>query len=88
MIDVQLMAEFGAVEKQLDKGEMLFQEGDKAIFYYQILDRAVKMNNYNHEGQEPIQGLFKEGDSFGEPAIIGAFPFPAKARFIGNSSAD
>ena len=46
MINVQLMREYGAVERQLDRGEMLVQEGDKAVFYYQILEGEVKLNNY------------------------------------------
>ena len=85
MINVQLMREYGAVERQLDRGEMLVQEGDKAVFYYQILAGEVKMNNYNDEGQETIQGIFKKGESFGEPAVIGAFPFPANAIAVSAS---
>jgi len=82
MIKEYFLIEYGAVKKRLKKGEMLFQEGEQAVFYYQILSGVVKMNNYNDDGQETIQGLFKTGDSFGEPAILGDFPFPANAVMV------
>lgn len=82
MIEKKLLQEYGAVEKYLPKGEMLFQEGEKAVFYYQIISGMVKMNNYNEQGQEMIQGVFLEGESFGEPPLFGHFPFPANAVAI------
>ena len=36
MIDEGLLKQYGAVYKQLDKGQFLFNEGDTAVFYYQI----------------------------------------------------
>jgi len=85
MIEIALLKEYGAVEKHLDKGEMLVQEGEIAIFYYQILSGVVKMNNYNDDGQETIQGIFEAGKSFGEPAILGDFAFPANAIAVEQS---
>ena len=35
------------------------------------------------DGQEFIQGLFSAGESFGEPALIGNFPYPGTAQAIG-----
>lgn len=85
MIAVELLRKYGAVEKRIAKGQVLFKEGDKAVFYYQILEGVVKMNNYNEEGREIIQGIFREGQSFGEPAIFGDFPFPAFAEAVEDS---
>ncbi len=82
MIDRLLLKQYGAIEKHLRRGEMLFQEGDKAIFYYQILEGSMKMSNYNEEGQETLQGIFEQGKSFGEPALFGDFPFPANAEAL------
>lgn len=82
MIAVALLKKYGAVEKSLTKGQILFSEGDKAVFYYQILSGRVKMNNYNEEGREMIQGIFQEGQSFGEPAIFGKFVYPAFAEAV------
>lgn len=82
MIAIELLKQYGAVEKKMQKGQMLFLEGDKAIYYYQIVRGSIKMNNYNDKGRETIQGIFKVGDSFGEPAIFGDFPFPANGEAV------
>ena len=82
MIDSLILKQYGAVEKHLQRGEMLFQEGDQAIFFYQILEGRMKMSNYNDEGQETLQGVFEKHQSFGEPALFGDFPFPANAEAI------
>lgn len=84
MIDENLLRAYGSVEKRLKKGAFLFLEGDIAINYYQIVSGKMKMNNYNEQGQETIQGLFKSGDSFGEPALLGDFPFPANGEVVEN----
>lgn len=85
MIDIELLRQYGAVEKQLHQGEMLFQEGDEAVFFYQILRGSIKMSNYNDEGQESLQGIFEANQSFGEPALFGNFPFPANAEALQNT---
>ncbi|MEO0874482.1 MAG: Crp/Fnr family transcriptional regulator [Bacteroidota bacterium] len=82
MIKPELLQQFGAVYKSFQKGEMIFQEGEKAVFYYQVVQGTAKMNNYTADGQEIIQGLFKTGESFGEPAILGDFTFPANAQAV------
>jgi CRP-like cAMP-binding protein len=79
MIKIELLRAYGGVTRFVKKGAVLFQEGDKAIFYYQIISGLVKMNNYNDDGQETIQRLFHTGESFGEPALLGNFAFPANA---------
>lgn len=82
MIDEKILWEFGAVEKRLTKGETLFFEGELPVFYYQVLSGTMKMNNYNENGSETIQAIFTNGQSFGEPAILGNFPFPANAEAV------
>ena len=85
MIEPQLLEQYGAVHRQYARGEMIVQQGAEAVFYYQVLEGAVKMNNYTEDGQEIIQGIFKAGESFGDPAIFGDFPFPANAESIADS---
>ena len=60
----------------LKKDQMLFQEGDDARDYMQVESGTVKMFITSNEGQEFIQGIFNPGESFGEPALIGKFPYP------------
>lgn len=60
----------------LKKDQMLFQDGDQATDYMQVEAGSVKMFIVSSEGQEFIQGIFTAGESFGEPALIGKFPYP------------
>jgi CRP/FNR family cyclic AMP-dependent transcriptional regulator len=66
----------------LKKDQMLFQEGDPATDYMQVESGTVKMFIVSSEGQEFIQGIFNAGESFGEPALIGKFPYPGSVVAI------
>lgn len=50
--------------------------------YYQVEEGSVKMFIGSPDGQEFIQGIFSHGESFGEPALIGKFPYPGSAKAI------
>ncbi|MGG5508290.1 MULTISPECIES: Crp/Fnr family transcriptional regulator [unclassified Myroides] len=62
-----------------DKNETVFAQGDEPSYYYQIVEGKVKMNNYNEDGKEFIQGLFSDGESFGEPPLFCSVNYPANA---------
>ncbi len=80
MVDENILKQYGAVRKQLTKGETLFQEGDAPIFYYQILEGEIKLNNYNTSGKEMIQGIYSKGEGFGAPALLGNFSVCSNAE--------
>ncbi len=82
MIDQQSLMNSGAVLKKYKRGEFLFQEGYLARYYYQVHFGEIKMNNYNEEGKEYIQGLFTKEHSFGEPPLFADFKYPANAEAI------
>jgi CRP-like cAMP-binding protein len=67
---------------KMRKDQVLFHDGDTATDYYQVEDGSVKMFVVSPEGQEFIQGIFSAGESFGEPALIGKFPYPGSAKAI------
>ncbi len=85
MIDYENLLNSGALLKEYKKGEFLFQEGAIARYYYQVHQGEVKMNNYNQEGKEYIQGIFTKGKSFGEPPLFADFRYPANAEAIVDS---
>jgi CRP-like cAMP-binding protein len=60
----------------LRKDQVLFHVGDKALDYFQVEEGSVKMFVASADGQEFIQGIFTAAESFGEPALIGHFPYP------------
>lgn len=86
MIPEDLLIDRGASVAKLNKGEMLFSEGDPAVCYYQVKSGKVKMNNYNKEGREFIQRIFGPGESFGEPPLFGDWDYPANAIAITETS--
>ena len=82
MIDEYLLLKFGAKKNDFQKGEIIIKQGESARYYFQILNGTVKMNNFNDEGKEFIQGIFVNGDSFGEPPLLINDNYPANAIAI------
>lgn len=79
MIDPLVLQSYGAREISLQKDEILFREGEEALNYFQVRSGAIKMITNSPDGQEFIQGVFKNNDSFGEPALLCSFPYPSHA---------
>ena len=85
MIPEELLLKFNAYYKDFKKGEIIFSENHAAYNYYQICSGAVKMNNYNDDGKEFIQGVFYKNQSFGEPPLFIDVKYPANAETISDS---
>jgi CRP-like cAMP-binding protein len=64
------------------KDQVLFDMGQPATDFFQVESGQVKMYILNPEGQEFIQGVFNAGESFGEPALLGNFPYPSSAMCV------
>ncbi|WP_420583394.1 Crp/Fnr family transcriptional regulator [Reichenbachiella sp.] len=79
MIDPSILQEAGAKKIHLKKGEWVFRQGDHALNYFQLIDGQIKMSNFSEQGQEFVQGLFTEGQSFGEPPLFVDVTYPASA---------
>ncbi|PRZ24980.1 Crp/Fnr family transcriptional regulator [Flavobacterium granuli] len=79
MIATELLEKYGALSKSFNKSETIFEEGKSPTHYYQILSGEVKMNNFNDDGREFIQGFFNKGQSFGEPPLFLNRVYPANA---------
>ncbi len=82
MIDLNLLEQYNAEILKLDKGNIIFEYGSKAQFYFQVKSGEVKMNNFNRDGKEFIQGIFYAGQSFGEPPLFANVNYPAGAETI------
>jgi CRP-like cAMP-binding protein len=79
-----LLQHYGASLNHFRKSEYIFHEDRPAHFYFQLEEGTVKMFN-SGETCDFIQGLFANGESFGEPALLGDFPYPADARALADS---
>jgi CRP/FNR family transcriptional regulator len=84
-IDINLLLVWGAASTRFRKGEAIFNEGEKAHFYYQIQEGEVKMVNINNEGKEFVQEVFTTGNGFGEPALFLDEAYPVSAVAATNS---
>lgn len=82
MIKPELLLQYGAQRKLLQKGETLFRQGEAAKSYFQVVSGEIKMNNYNDDGKEFLQGIFAAGDSFGEPPLLINEKYPANAEAL------
>lgn len=85
MIDENLLLDHGAKRVSFSKGDQLFREGESALNFYQVASGEIKMNNYNEDGKEFIQGIFSIGQSFGEPPLLANVKYPANAETISDA---
>jgi CRP-like cAMP-binding protein len=85
MIDENLLLNHGAKRVAYSKGDQLFREGESANNFYQVASGEIKMNNYNEDGKEFIQGIFSIGQSFGEPPLLANIKYPANAEALSDA---
>lgn len=78
-IDSNILIAWGGVAKKYNKNDFVFHEDSEPLFYHQVLEGQVKMININNDGKEFIQGIFNDGESFGEPPLFINKPYPASA---------
>ncbi|WP_299463037.1 Crp/Fnr family transcriptional regulator [uncultured Microscilla sp.] len=82
MIKESILQQYEAEVQVLNKGDILFMEGEMPRHYYQIKEGEIKVSNYNNEGKEFMQGIFYNKQSFGEPPLLGNFPYPATSQAL------
>lgn len=86
MIPDDLWQRYGGRIVQLAKGETVFDQGQTASCFFQVRHGSVKMVSYNEHGREFVQGLFTDGQSFGEPPFFNDVPYPAAAVAVVDSA--
>ncbi len=74
-----LLKKYGGEIISLEKGEFVFEEGEKARSFFVVKRGQVKMINVSDEGKEFVQGYFYDGESFGEPPFFTEDRYPASA---------
>lgn len=79
MINIDLLLTYGASYRKLRKGELIFSEGSKAVFYHQLVEGKVKWVNIDDEGKEVIQHVIQPGECFGELPMFDELPYAATA---------
>jgi CRP-like cAMP-binding protein len=74
-----------AIEKQINKGEIVVTEGDEGKGFFVILEGRVKVFKVSAEGKEQILHIFGPGQPFGEVPVFAGQRFPANAQAIDNT---
>lgn len=69
-ISEELLYSSGAETKVYKTGELIFKEGDQALYFHQIVSGKVKLNIYNEEGKEFIHNILGEKQSFGDSLMF------------------
>ncbi len=80
LINCDILIAYGGCAKKHEKDAIIFREGTPARFLYQIVEGEVKLYSTNNEGKDLIQGIFKTGDSFGEPPLLLDKTYPSTAQ--------
>ncbi|MBX3254552.1 MAG: Crp/Fnr family transcriptional regulator [Chitinophagaceae bacterium] len=80
LIDYDILITYGGIARKFEKGTVIFHEGAMPFFYYQVITGEVKLFSTNNEGKELLQGIFKAGQSFGEPPLLLNKPYPSTAQ--------
>jgi len=71
-----------AIEKQINKGEIIVSEGDEGDGFFVIAEGRVKVFKVSTEGKEQILHIFGPGQPFGEVPVFTGQRFPANAQAI------
>lgn len=66
MISEDVLLARGAVYKKIKKGNLIFTEGSKCYFYFQLVEGKVSWINYDADGKAFIQSIIQPGECFGE----------------------
>jgi CRP-like cAMP-binding protein len=77
--DIAAIASF-AVQKNLDKGEYLFREGDRSEGFYIVQKGAINVHRVSAAGKEQVIHVFLPIESFAEATLATEGGYPADAR--------
>ena len=78
-IDINILITYGAAVTRYKKGTVVYRQEDMSRNYFQILEGQVKVFNLSQASKEYVQGIFNEGESFGEPPLFIHQPYAATA---------
>ncbi|MBW1722600.1 MAG: Crp/Fnr family transcriptional regulator [Deltaproteobacteria bacterium] len=69
-----------AEERRVERGTMIFHDGDEGNGFYVVIAGRVKIYKLSFDGKEQILHLFGPGEPFGEVPVFAGQRFPANAQ--------
>jgi CRP/FNR family cyclic AMP-dependent transcriptional regulator len=82
IINENYLVSAGAEMKEYSPGELIFNEGNSPLFYYQIIEGQVKLNNLTEDGKEFILSILSAGESFGDALLFLKKTYPMNATAL------
>ncbi|MBT2621240.1 Crp/Fnr family transcriptional regulator [Chryseobacterium sp. ISL-6] len=79
IINEELLLANGAEYEVYNTNDIIFHEGDRPQYYFQIVYGTVELNNYREDGKEFTQNILSDGQSFGESLLFNEKPYPMNA---------
>jgi len=76
-MEIQKLIDKGFAVKTFQKDAIIYEPGMQPRYVYFIKSGEVRMVTISDEGKEFIQGVFKAGQYFGEPALLINRPYLA-----------
>jgi CRP/FNR family cyclic AMP-dependent transcriptional regulator len=73
------------LNKVLQRGDVLFSEGDEADALYVVTDGRIAIANKSIDGRESMMALMERGDLFGEMPLFDGLSRSAEARALEQS---
>ncbi len=74
-----------ATVRVVERGEVLFLQGEKAEGFYVVLDGWVKVFRVTPGGDEAVVGIFTRGQNFAEAAAFAGGIYPASGEAVTES---
>ena len=71
-----------AVDKNYNKGDVIFYDGDEGNGFYLIVAGSVSVYKISPDGKEQIFHIVKEGETIGAAPVFSGKSFPANARAL------
>ena len=71
-----------AVDKNYNKGDVIFYDGDEGNGFYLVAAGSVSVYKLSPDGKEQILHIIKEGDTLGAVPVFSGKSFPANARAL------
>jgi CRP-like cAMP-binding protein len=75
----------GTREKRLQKGEMLFQKGDKPRGFFLVVSGQVKLAFSSPQGNEKVVDVLGPHQTFGEAVMFMERPYPVFAQALSDA---
>ncbi len=69
-------------ERNVQRGEILFHEGEPAEVVYAVIEGRVKLVRYSPRGRELLLHMVGPGQTFAEAALFAAGTYPATAEAV------